>query len=173
MAGHIASFLRFGPDAAYHRGKTEQVNMRHIRSADPWSTFLEPDERVAPLTRYLDPGARHDGEGRPGNPGHAGPHEDVHEDPAGSPPDPAHDSSATSADGDLPDAGRRLLAELSSAHGALTVEQLHDRSGLTLLEIADAVRVLRARGLVGLRRDGGDEVVEVTGTGHAGRHADQ
>lgn len=114
--------------------------MRHIRSADPWSTFLEPDERVgAPTTRYLDPG-------RPG----------------------AHAAGHRSIDADLPTAGRRLLEELTSSRGGLTVEQLHDRSGLTLLEVADAVRELSARGLVGLRRENGDDVVRATGAGRSG-----
>lgn len=140
MAGHIAWFLRFGPDAVNQRGKTEQVNMRHIRSADPWSTFLEPEERVGAHTRYLDAG-------RPG--AHAAGHHG-------------------SMDGDLPTAGRRVLDELSSARGGLTVEQLHDRSGLTLLEVADAVRELSARGLVGLRRENGDDVVRATEAGRSG-----
>lgn len=114
--------------------------MRHIRSADPWSSFLEPDERAAAPAHYLDPGR-------------AEPHPAAH---------------AGAIDGELPATSRRVMMELSSAHGELTVEELHDRSGLTLLEVADAVRELHGRGLVGLSREQGDEVVRAMGAGHAG-----
>lgn len=118
--------------------------MKHIRSADPWSTFLAPDERAAGASAW------HGGETFMADAGRS------------------HGGNA-----DLPRASRRVLDALANGHGALTVEQLHDVAGLTLLEVADAVKVLRERGLVGLRREADDEIIRLTGpeTGTASRDA--
>jgi hypothetical protein len=119
--------------------------MKHVRSADPWSAFLDPDERV------------------PGSPGSSS--RQLADGFFGAPDGRAHEGAV---DGDMAVSARQVLQALSNGHGALTVEHLHDRTGLTLLEVAEAVRDLCGRGLVGLRRVGDEEVVQVTGAGHAG-----
>ncbi|MFA1547401.1 hypothetical protein [Actinomadura chokoriensis] len=108
--------------------------MRENRSADPWSAFLAP------------PG-RSDGARRP--PGAA---------PAGEPRPPAAEPAAEPGG---EDACRRVLAQLRSANGPLSLEQLHHATRLGLLEVADAVDALRARGQVAVQREI-DEVVRLT-----------
>lgn len=109
--------------------------MKHIRSADPWSSFLEPAAGGMSAPHGVgfmaeSARARHDG------------------------------------DAGLPAASRRVLDALQSeGHGELTVDELHDRAGLSLLEVADAVKELYERGLVGLLREADDEVVRLTEPG--------
>jgi hypothetical protein len=59
----------------------------------------------------------------------------------------------------LADDCRRVLKQLDG--GPRTVEQIHHATGLGLLEVADAVEVLRDRGLVTVEREV-DEVVRRT-----------
>ena|SRR6185503_11536362 len=107
--------------------------MRQNRSADPWSAFLDPSDRgTGSPTRHLS--RAYTGDERP----------------------------ARSTEVDLPAASRRVVGALNTERGPLTVEQLHERLGLTMLEIADAVRALRGRGMVGIGRIGDEDVVRLT-----------
>lgn len=106
--------------------------MRQNRSADPWSAFLNSRGRVA--------GARPPGAAPPGEPG---------------PADPGAESP-------LGDTARRVLAQLRSADGSMSLEQLHHATRLGLLEVAEAVDALRERGLVSVEREI-DEIVRLTG----------
>ncbi len=106
--------------------------MRQNRSADPWSTFLAPAGRSS--------GVSPSGAASSQERGHA---------PGG---------------GDEPgaeDACRRVLERLRAARGPLSLEQIHHATRLGLLEVADAVDVLRERGLVAVEREI-DEVVRLT-----------
>jgi len=107
--------------------------MRENRSADPWSAFLAPPGRDAGTRRA--PGAA----------------------PAAGPRHAEARPAAAGAD----DACRRVLAQLRAANGPLSLEQIHHATRLGLLEVADAVDVLRERGLVAVEREI-DEVVRLT-----------
>ncbi|TQM70210.1 hypothetical protein FHX41_3930 [Actinomadura hallensis] len=109
--------------------------MRQIRSADPWSAFLN--------TRRRPEGARPAGAVPPGEPG------------------PADPDAASGAESGLGQAERRVLARLRSADGHMSLEQLHHATGLGLLEVAEAVDALRGRGLVSVEREI-DEIVRLT-----------
>ncbi|WUH96560.1 hypothetical protein OHR68_23640 [Spirillospora sp. NBC_00431] len=111
--------------------------MREIRSADPWSAFLTSSGRGAaarPATGEYD---RAPGEYpvAPGAPGERPP--------------------------DAEDARRRVLAQLRSARGPMSLERIHHATRLGLLEVANAVDVLRERGLVAVEREI-DEIVRLT-----------
>ncbi|MCP9954762.1 MULTISPECIES: hypothetical protein [Actinomadura] len=106
--------------------------MREIRSADPWSAFLAPSGR--------DAGRRTPGAAPAGEPGHT----------------PSH------AEPGAEDACRRVLAQLRSTGGPLSLEQIHHATRLGLMEVAEAVDMLRERGLVAVEREI-DEVVRLTG----------
>ncbi|RAY13187.1 hypothetical protein DPM19_22110 [Actinomadura craniellae] len=110
--------------------------MRQNRSTDPWSTFLGPSERPGESAARRFPEEYLAGERERGT------GDDLE---------------------DLPESCRRVLDALTAARGPLSVEALHDRLGLTLLEIADAVRVLDGRGLVVVRREGGEDLVGLAG----------
>ncbi|MQY02569.1 winged helix DNA-binding domain-containing protein [Actinomadura macrotermitis] len=112
--------------------------MRQNRSADPWSTFLAPTDREG--------AARSQAARESGMPPSFLPH------PAG--PDPA-------------DACRKVLDQLASAHGPQTFDQIRYGTGLGLLEIAEAVELLRDRGLVSVE-SGTEEAVRLTAGGSAG-----
>ncbi|WP_147341457.1 hypothetical protein [Actinomadura logoneensis] len=116
--------------------------MRQNRSADPWSAFLRP-------------------QGPPAQTGHGGTL-------ARSAP-PAGGPVGGRGDGDLDDAGlseasRRVLARLTDAGRPQSLEQLQRGTGLGLLEIADAVEDLCARGLVTVEREV-DEIVRLAPSG--------
>jgi hypothetical protein len=60
------------------------------------------------------------------------------------------------------EACRRVLAQLRSAGGPLSLDQLHHATRLGPMEVAEAVDMLRERGLVAVEREI-DEVVRLTG----------
>ncbi|TMR05055.1 hypothetical protein ETD83_07080 [Actinomadura soli] len=110
--------------------------MRENRSADPWSAFLAPSGR--------DGAARRD-TGEYGRTSAAPP-------------------AAPGAPGERPgaeDVRRRVLAQLRAAQGPMSLEQIHHATRLGLLEVANAVDALRARGLVSVEREI-DEIVRLT-----------
>jgi hypothetical protein len=111
---------------------TGGVEMREIRSADPWSAFLSPSGR--------DAGARRPGAAPAGEPGRTAPY----------------------AEAGAEDACRLVLAQLREANGPLSLEQIHHATRLGLMEVADAVDILRERGMVAVEREI-DEVVRLTG----------
>ncbi|MDL4817918.1 hypothetical protein [Actinomadura opuntiae] len=111
--------------------------MRQIRSADPWSTFLAPPGRAA-------------GAGEPGAPG------------APEAPHARGDFGKADAGGTGSDAHVRVLDQLRSASGPLSLAEIRHATGLGLLEVADAVERLHDRGLVAIEREI-DEVVRLTG----------
>ncbi|MGH3238846.1 MAG: hypothetical protein ACRDNL_00610 [Spirillospora sp.] len=114
--------------------------MREIRSADPWSAFLTSSGRggaARPVTGEYDRG-HGERPGASGSPGSVGEQQPGAE-----------------------DARRRVLAQLRSARGPLTLEQIHHATRLGMLEVADAVEELRDRGLVAVEREI-DEIVRLT-----------
>ncbi|WP_344283106.1 hypothetical protein, partial [Actinomadura napierensis] len=70
------------------------------------------------------------------------------------------DAGASGAGGD--DAHVRVLDQLRSASGPLSLAEIRHATGLGLLEVADAVERLHDRGLVAIEREI-DEVVRLTG----------
>ena len=64
-------------------------------------------------------------------------------------------------DGDLSDASRRLLALLVGER-VLLLDEVGDRLGLGLLDVAEAVESLRAQGLVAVVERDGAERIELT-----------
>lgn len=82
--------------------------------------------------------------------------------PPGAAPAGEPGRAAAYAESGAEDACRRVLAQLRSADGPLSLEQIHHATRLGLLEVADAVDTLRGRGLVAVEREI-DEVVRLTG----------
>lgn len=116
--------------------------MGQNRSADPWSTFLGSAERSggAQAGRWTGPSADERGTA----PGHAV---------------DASDRSATEPS----EFGERVLDALAEESDPVPVERLHERLGLSLLEVADAVRELDRAGLVEVVRSGMDDLIRATG----------
>jgi Mn-dependent DtxR family transcriptional regulator len=60
-----------------------------------------------------------------------------------------------------------VLEALADEDGPVAVEDLHERLGMSLLEVADAVRELRRAGLVEVIRSGMDDLVQPAGSASA------
>jgi hypothetical protein len=110
--------------------------MRQSRSADPWSSFLDPQD-----------GSHHENYSTMGTGGGR----------AGAPPEEARQP--------LSEPARQVLALIQAEAGEIPVRQLGDRLGLGLLEVAEAVRVLRSRQLVEVVDSGQDESVRAHRSG--------
>ncbi|MWA01143.1 hypothetical protein F8568_012280 [Actinomadura sp. LD22] len=115
--------------------------MRQNRSADPWSTFLAPPGRAAGSGVPAAPDA-------PGAPHARG--------------DAGEASTASQGSEALGDVYGRVLDQLRSADGPLSLAEIRHATGLGLLEVAGAVERLRDRGLVSIEREI-DEVVRLIG----------
>ncbi|MBW8480781.1 hypothetical protein [Actinomadura parmotrematis] len=113
--------------------------MRQIRSADPWSTFLTSGRDDAAGTGSARFARR----------------------------EPPPEGARRTLGPDPSDACRRVLDQLHAAHGPQTFDQIRYGTGLGLLEIADAVELLRDRGLARVE-DGPEEAVRLTADGTAG-----
>jgi hypothetical protein len=106
--------------------------MRQPRSADPWSSFLDPQDG-SHHERHASSGIRG---GRVVVPEGEGPQA-------------------------LPEPSRRVLALLQDHGGEVLVRQLAEQLDLGLLEVADAIRILRARHVVDVMHSGPRETVRV------------
>lgn len=110
--------------------------MKQPRSADPWSSFLDPQDGFH-HENYSTMGT---GGGRPGAP----------------PEEPRQP---------LTEPARRVLDLIQSEASEIPVRQLGERLGLGLLEVAEAVRLLRTRQLVDILHSGQDESVRAHQSG--------
>lgn len=110
--------------------------MRQPRSADPWSSFLDPQD-----------GSHHEHYSAMGTGG----------DRAGAPPEEPRQP--------LTEPAQRVLDLLQREAGEIPVRQLGDRLGLGLLAVAEAVRLLRTRQLVDILHSGQDESVRAHRSG--------
>lgn len=106
--------------------------MRQPRSADPWSSFLDPQD-----------GSHHQRDASSGTGG-------------GRAVTPEGEASQA-----LPEPSRQVLALLQDHGGEVPVRQLAEQLDLGLLEVADAVRILRARHVVDVMHPGPRETVRV------------
>lgn len=122
--------------------------MGQNRSADPWSTFLGP-ERAGRASGDHWAAARHAATGAGAAPG-------------------ALPGGVSGPAADLSRKCRLVLDALTEEDGPLPVEGLHDRVGMSLLEVADTVRALSLAGLVEVIREGTAELVRLAGPADAG-----